>query len=186
MRVFALLVLLLALTACGGSNSASPPVATPKATATPGKIPIVGSGPIPKMTAIGGNRPLPTANPHATPGRLPTIPPKPTPTPFPASAFNVTISGTVRASAGAMPIAGARVTVGSNLRRATTNTNGRYHVQFPAGAPVLVSVSAAGYSGAVALGKVQSHTSIRLDFKLDARHAGKSGLPSPPTLFGQP
>lgn len=178
----ALLVLGAALAGCGNSTSAPT-----KPTPTPGTAPPSHIDPVPRVTA-GGKKPTarPTANPKQTPIRLPTVAPLPTPTAFPTRAYTAVISGTVTDAKTHAAIQGATVVVGAHLRKATTNSAGRYTVQFPVGPPVPVIVQAPGYGGAIAMGALTARRSITLNFKLNAHRSGKVPVPVPPVVFGQP
>jgi Carboxypeptidase regulatory-like domain len=176
------LVALLTLAACGSSTSASPP----KPTAVPTNarqavvVATLPKGPTNKHLQI------PTADPKITPAALPTVRPIPTMTPIPPSAYTAVVFGTVLDKKTNTPVPGALVTVGTGQRSGRTSAYGAYRFTFPAAVPMPVTVSAPGYTGALAMGLLRPHQKYKLDFRLVRIIPGKVPVPPPPTTFGHP
>ncbi len=149
-------------------------------------IPAADNGVVPKMTAVVGRAAVATAPHHGKVKKAATFPPPATATPFPARAYSALVRGTITDRKNGSPIAGAVVTVGTNLRVVKTDGFGHYHVSFPVGAAVPIEVKAAGYTGALAMGAVyRRHTAV-VNFSLNEKKPGKPGIPVPPQLFGHP
>jgi hypothetical protein len=110
----------------------------------------------------------------------------PTFTPIPAAAYTASIHGTVVDRKTGSPIPGALVTVGSGAVAGHTSSYGTYRLRFPANVGVPVSVSAAGYIGALSMGRLRPHQAVKVDFKLARVAAGVPAAPPPPSVFGQP
>lgn len=174
--------MLLTLAACGGSNhvSSAGPTAIPTNPRQAVVVSTLPKGPTNKHLL------LPTADPKVTPGRLPTVPPVPTLTPIPPSAFTAVVFGSVLDKKTNSPVPGALVTVGTGQRSGRTSAYGAYRFTFPAGIPMPVTVSAPGFTGALAMGMLGPHQKLKVDFKLTRIVPGKVPVPPPPTTFGHP
>jgi hypothetical protein len=176
------LLALLTLAACGGSKSAAPARPTPVPT-NPHQAVVVAT--IPKGPT-NKHLQIPTADPKITPQPLPTAAPVPTATPIPASAYTAVVFGSVLDKKTNTPVPGAIVTVGTGQRSGRTSAYGAYRFTFPAAVPMPVTVSAPGYTGALAMGMLRPHQKFKLDFKLVRIVPGKVPVPPPPTTFGKP
>ena len=175
------LLALLTVAACGG-KSAAPPPPTPVPT-NPHQVVVVAT--LPKAIRDKRLR-VPTPDPRVTPGKLPTVPPVPTATAIPASAYTAVVFGTVVDKKTNSPVAGAVVTIGTGQRSGRTSPYGAYRFTFPAGVPMPVTVSATGYAGALAMGVLRPHQTLKLNFQLVRIVPGKVVVPPPPTTFGHP
>ena len=175
------LLALLSVAACGG-NSAAPAGPTPVPT-NPRQAVVVAT--LPKATTDKRLR-IPTPDPRVTPGKLPTVPPVPTASAIPATAYTAVVFGTVVDKKTNSPVPGAVVTIGTGQRSGRTSAYGAYRFTFPAGVPMPVTVSAPGYAGALAMGILRPHQTMKLDFQLVRIVPGKVLVPPPPTTFGHP
>lgn len=176
-----LLVPAVLLSACGGSNHA----AATHSLSHKHHIPGVLVGTVPPGTSVPVHKGAHASAPHGTAVSLPSLPTK-KPTAIPAADYTAIIRGRVTIAHSGAPVAGATITLGSNLRRAVTNSAGRYHLSFPAGPSVPIVVAAKGTTGAIAAGALKAHSTITLNFKLNKKAAGKPGLPVPPIIFKNP
>jgi hypothetical protein len=174
-------------TMLGGCGSSS---AQPKPTQLPTPRPTSGSpshlGPIPQTSPPARPRGAKhvATTPAGTVGTLPAIKPPviPTSTPIPTSAYTATIHGTISDAKTHSPLAGASISLGDGKHQTHSNAFGDYRLAFPGGVPEAVSVVMNGYLGSLAMGKVQPHRSLKLNFKLYPRVSGQA--PAPPSLFG--
>lgn len=186
MRPYILLILLTGLVAgCAGSASGKPtPVPTHK--------PASGVSTIPMSTPVGLKKVKSKtgATHHLTIRALPTVKPYSnykTPTPIPVRDFTAVLHGKVTDSKTGSPVAGALVVVGQLPRHTTiTNSFGQYRITFPAGPDIVVQVTKQGFAAALAMGKIKSHGTTTVDFKLAPRDPSKPIAPSPPMVFGTP
>jgi hypothetical protein len=195
-RFIAAVIVLIALAGCGSKAATpgptlGPAISThPTSTPYPTGQPIVVKDTVPPETAVPVKH-----HAHAGKGRhtthtaLPTPKPVhivlPSPTPFPKSAYTATISGRVTDTKTHAPIAGAIIQVGTGLNhQVKTGPFGTYRITFPAGPPVSVQVTAQGYAGALAMGKLSTHKRAVVNFELSKVQAGKPVAPSPPMTFG--
>lgn len=175
--------LFVGLAGCGSSNTAAP-AGTPTATLRPeptrsGQVVLRSTIP-----PIKGRKVLPPRGTAPLHGRLPTVGPAATFTPISLAAYTALIYGKVVDAKTGSPISGAEVTAGRFSGR--TSAFGEYRFRFPAGVPAPVTVSATGYAGALAMGRLRPHQSTRVDFRLTRIVPGKPAVPPPPTTFGQP
>jgi hypothetical protein len=120
------------------------------------------------------------------PAALPTATAIPTPTAIPAAKLDAALVGTVVSAKTGKPIARATVSIGNGSQAVKTDTAGRYKLNIPSGIPTPVVVTARGYTGALAEGKVTPHSVTHYNFKLTPVVAGKPGAPSFPGTFGKP
>jgi hypothetical protein len=176
------LLALLSLAACGSSKDSAPlrPTVVPTNPRQAVVVATLPKGPTNKHLQI------PTADPNVTPRPLPTAAPVPTATAIPASAYTAVVYGSVLDKKTNSPVPGAVVTVGTGQRSGRTSAYGAYRFTFPAAIPMPVTVSAPGYTGALAMGMLRPHQTFKLDFKLVRIVPGKVPVPPPPTTFGKP
>jgi hypothetical protein len=174
----------LVVAGCGSTAAQPAPTKIPKPRATLANP--IHAGPIPQTSPIKpiktGTTPVPPRT--SSPGPIPTLKPAPIPTPppVPASGYTGTIMGTVSDAKTHSPLAGAIISLGNGNHQVRSGAFGQYRLSFPAGPPVAVSVVMNGYIGALAMGRIQPHHSLRLDFNLLPKVAGQA--PPPPSLFG--
>lgn len=180
LRVTALFAV-ITLAACG-SNSATP--APPTVVPTNPRQVVLRST-LPPETTNKRLR-LPTPNPKVTPKALPTLVPAPTMTSIPSSDYTAVVFGSVLDQKTNSPVAGALVTIGTGQRSGRTSPFGAYKFTFPAGVAMPVTVSATGYVGALAMGRLRPHQRLKLNFKLTRIIPGKVPVPPAPTTFGHP
>lgn len=176
----------LLLAGCGGSGSAQPR-STPTSVAV-APTTIARTATIPRTTPppVKGTNRHKGVKQAPLGGALPTAPPVtyPTPTAIPGTAYTAILKGTVSDAKDNSPLAGAVVVVGTGQRRVRTDSFGGYIVRFPAGPPVSVRVTMQGYQGQLAIGSIDPHKTMHLDFKLSKVASGQA--PPAPTLFGTP
>jgi hypothetical protein len=181
MRLIPLAILIVALSACSSTHSA-----TSKATPTlrPGEQGSIVHIP----TATPGGKKMPTANPNVTapvPSSLKTATPS-APAHFPASAYRATVYGTVVNSTSHHPIAGAVVQVADGERTTRTDSSGHYSVSFPTKAVASLQVRKKGYQCGLAMGTLKPGQKVRKDWactKVSPNHP----VPPPfPSFVGTP
>ncbi len=180
----ALLIVPVCLAACGGNKAAtlSTPKPSPK-TAPTAAHQVVLQATIPDHPSKGAP-PTPTPGPAGSHGKLPTVPPLPTATSIPAKAYTAVIFGTVTDKKSGSPIPGALVSVVNSSHSKRTTSYGEFRFSFPSGVAAPVTVSAPGYAGALAMGKLRVHQKLRVNFQLVRIVPGKPVVPPLPTIFG--
>jgi len=136
---------------------------------------------LPAVTACGSSS---SAPPSTTPAS--TSAPIPTPTAVPGRALTAAITGVVSNAKTGKPVFAAIVSLGNPHNAARTDRSGRYRLIIPGGRSTSVFVSARGYSGTLAVGKVGQRTVTRVDFKLNPRISGQPNVPPFPGTFGKP
>lgn len=174
----------IALIVAGCGTSSSNPGPTPRPTVK--GAPVSHVGPIPASSPVKGAPPAPTVNPHATVGHLPSPTPLPSATAIPATAFTAYIQGVVLDAKSRAPVPGALITVGANLRTTHADAYGHYKIAYPGSVPVPLFASAHGYTGGLAMGKIQPHHHTTVDFALNPIQPGKPAVPPAPIGFGTP